>query len=63
MDPFRGSPERGIAKTVRREYERTLELIQERGINKENIEETIAILNWPLKVRGYGPVQIGRAHV
>lgn len=57
LDPFRGSPERGIAKTVRREYERTLDLVQERGINKENVEETIAILNWPLKVRGYGPVR------
>ncbi|MBT3706321.1 MAG: indolepyruvate ferredoxin oxidoreductase family protein, partial [Proteobacteria bacterium] len=57
FDPFRGSRERKIARSLKIEFEKTLEFLCSQDINSESLEQVLEIVQWPRKVRGYGIVR------
>ena len=59
FDPFRGSQERQIARSLKSEFEQTLEFLCSQEINSESLEQVLEIVQWPRKVRGYGIVRQG----
>ena len=57
FDPFRGSQERQIARSLKTEFEQTLAFLCSQEINSESLERVLEIVRWPRKVRGYGIVR------
>ena len=56
LDPFRYTQERHLAREIRKEYEKTLERLWA-GIDRSRPGIAKHIAQWPIQVRGFGPVR------
>ena len=61
FDPFRGSAERKLAREMREQFARTVDVLCEGRIDEEHLDIAIELAQWPLLVKGYGPVRIAAA--
>lgn len=61
FDPFRGSAERKLAREMREQFARTVDVLCEGHIDEEHLDIAIELAQWPLLVKGYGPVRIAAA--
>ena len=59
LDPFRNSPERALARELRADYEKDLQLIFDQA-GKASATDAIALASLPERIRGYGHVR--RSH-
>lgn len=56
LDPFRYTKERQLAREIRKEYEKTLERLCA-GFDRDRPQIAEHIAQWPIQVRGFGPVR------
>ena len=61
FDPFRNSAERKLAREMRERFARTVDVLCEGPIDDEHLDIAIELAQWPLLVKGYGPVRIAAA--
>ncbi len=61
FDPFRNSAERKLAREMRERFARTVDVLCGEPIDEEHLEIAIELAQWPLLVKGYGPVRIAAA--
>lgn len=61
FDPFRNSAERKLAREMRERFAQTVDVLCEEPIDEEHLEIAIELAQWPLLVKGYGPVRIAAA--
>ena len=57
FDPFRFSEEKALQKKFQADFQRTIDTLGEVPLTSSNIDDALRLVEWPMQVRGFGPVR------
>ena len=57
FDPFRFSEEKALQKKFQADFQRTIDTLGEAPVTSSNIDDALRLVEWPMQVRGFGPVR------
>ena len=57
FDPFRFSEEKALQQKMQSDFQRTINTFGETPVTSSNIDDALRLVEWPMQVRGFGPVR------
>ena len=57
FDPFRFSEEKALQQKMQLDFQRTINTFGETPVTSSNIDDALRLVEWPMQVRGFGPVR------
>ena len=57
FDPFRFGEERALQQKIQSDFQRTINAFGETPVTSSNIDDALRLIEWPMQVRGFGPVR------